>query len=74
MMIQVQNLMNQFEKNVIIKKKPKCFKILYLYNFFITKIQQKIDGRNHHMGDKKGRPKKDQKTHSLQEHKKKGES
>jgi hypothetical protein len=49
--------MNQFEKNVIIKKKPKCFKILYLYNFFITKIQQKIDGRKHHRGDKKGRPK-----------------
>jgi hypothetical protein len=38
----------------------------------VTKIQQKNDGRNHHKGDKKGRPKKGQKMNSLQEPKKKG--
>jgi hypothetical protein len=30
-----------------------------------------IYGRNHHKGNKTGRPKKGQKTHSLQEQKKK---
>jgi hypothetical protein len=34
-------------------------------------IKEKIDGGNHHKGDKKGRPKKGQKTKSLQEPKKK---
>jgi hypothetical protein len=29
-----------------------------------TKIQYKIDGQNHPRGDKKGRPKKGQNTHS----------
>jgi hypothetical protein len=35
--------------------------------------RKKIDGRNNHRGDKKGRPKKGQKTNSPQEQKKKKE-
>jgi hypothetical protein len=31
------------------------------------KIEQKINGWNHHKGDKKGRPKKGQKTNNPQE-------
>jgi hypothetical protein len=38
------------------------------------KFKKKIDGQNHHMGDKKGRSKKGRKSNNLHEPKKKGES
>jgi hypothetical protein len=37
------------------------------------KSQLNINGRNHHRGDHKGRPKKGQKTNSLQKQQKKKE-
>jgi hypothetical protein len=40
----------------------------------IKKIQSNINGQNHHRGDKKGRPKKGQKTHNSQDPKKKKEN
>jgi hypothetical protein len=38
--------------------------------FLINYFPKNIDGRNHYKGDKKGRPKKGQKMHNLQESKK----